>query len=49
MESRDKLQEHEYQNVRVDSDGEEATARDTLQRHEYENVRRDSDSGQATG
>ena len=49
MESRDKMSRHEYENVRMDSDGGEATARVTLPRHEYENIREDSDSGEATG
>ena len=49
MESRETLPKHEYENVRIDSDGGEATARDTLPRHEYENVRIDSDGGEAKG
>ena len=47
MESREKLPRHEYENVRMDSDGAEATARETLPRHK--NIRRDSDGGEATG
>ena len=49
MEPGDTLPRHEYENVRMDSDGGEATARDTLPRHEYENVRVDSDGGEAKG
>ena len=49
MESRETLPKHEYEKVRMDSDGGEATARDKLPSHEYENVRMDSDGGEATG
>ena len=49
MESRYKLPKQEYENVKVDSDGGEATARDKLPSHEYENVKVDSDGGEATG
>ena len=49
MESRDKLPRQEYENVRIVSDGGEATARYTLPRHEYENVRMNSDGGDSIG
>ena len=48
MEAGDTLPRHEYENVRIDSDGGETTARDMPRRHEYENVRVDSD-GEAKG
>ena len=49
MEPGDKLPRHEYENVRMDSDGGETTASDTPIRHNYENVRMDSDGGEAKG